>query len=73
MEIKVGIQQVAREAILNIDTTIDEIIADFRAARAEDGLLTLRDTSGRQMMIPALSIGYIEFGQEHARPVGFGA
>lgn len=73
MEIKVGIQHVAREAILTIDQTIEEISAEFRAARAEDGLLTLRDASGRQMMIPASSIGYIEFGQEHARPVGFGA
>ncbi|MCL2735570.1 MAG: DUF3107 domain-containing protein [Propionibacteriaceae bacterium] len=73
MELKIGIQNVAREATLNVDMTIAEVVAAYSQARADDSVLTLTDTSGRQMMIPAAGIGYIEFGQEHARPVGFGA
>jgi hypothetical protein len=73
MEIKIGIQNVAREATLNVDLTADQVVAAYTQAKATDGLLRLTDTSGRHMMIPAGGIGYIEFGQEHARPVGFGA
>ena len=73
MEIKIGIQNVTREATLNVDLTIAEVIEAYSRARASDGLLTLIDTSGRQMVIPVAGIGYLEFGQEHARPVGFGA
>ena len=73
MEIKIGIQNVAREATLDVDLTMDQVVQAYSQARVSDGLLTLTDATGRQMMIPAASIAYIEFGQEHARPVGFGA
>ncbi|MDR0783756.1 MAG: DUF3107 domain-containing protein [Propionibacteriaceae bacterium] len=73
MEIKIGIKNVVREITVNVDQSIDHVVAKFAAARATDTLLTLHDTSGRQIMIPANAIGYVEFAQEHARPVGFGA
>ena len=38
----------------------------------DDGLLVIEATQGRRILLPAGSIGYIELGQEHARPVGFG-
>ncbi|MCL2481881.1 MAG: DUF3107 domain-containing protein [Propionibacteriaceae bacterium] len=72
MEVKIGIRDVSREVTLNVHQTIAEVLSDYSAARATDGLMTLTDASGRQMVIPANGIGYIEFGQEHARPVGFG-
>jgi len=73
MEIKIGIQNVSREATLNVDLSMAQVVEAYSQARTNDGLLTLTDATGRQMMIPATSIAYIEFGQEHARPVGFGA
>ena len=73
MEIKIGIQNVTREATLNVDLSADQVAEAYTKARQNDTFLTLTDISGRHMMIPAVSIGYIEFGQEHARPVGFGA
>ncbi|MCL2470309.1 MAG: DUF3107 domain-containing protein [Propionibacteriaceae bacterium] len=72
MEVKIGIRNVSREVTLNVHQTIAQVLGDYSTARAGDGLLTLTDASGRQMVIPADGIGYIEFGQEHARPVGFG-
>ena len=72
MEIKIGIHHVTREATLNVDLTIAEVVKAYTEARATNSLLTLTDTSGRQMIIPAASIGYLEFGQENARQVGFG-
>ena len=72
MEIKIGIQNITREATLNIDLTISEVMDAYRKACQDDSYLTLTDSTGRQMVIPASQIGYLEFGQENARPVGFG-
>lgn len=73
MEVKIGIQNVSREVTLNVDMTSADVSEAYSQARTADGFLSLTDASGRQIMIPAATIGYIEFGQEHARPVGFGA
>jgi len=35
-------------------------------------VLTLTDERGRKLIVPARTIGYLDLGQEHARPVGFG-
>ncbi|MCL1923165.1 MAG: DUF3107 domain-containing protein [Propionibacteriaceae bacterium] len=71
MEIKIGIQNVTREVTINVDGSIADIVKDYSDARSKDSWMTLADSSGRQIMIPASTIGYIEFGQEHARQVGF--
>ena len=72
MEIKIGIRQIGRETTIDVNRTAAEITEEFTRVRQADGILTLTDSSGRQFLIPASGIGYIEFGQEHARPVGFG-
>ncbi len=73
MEIKIGIHNVTREVTIDVDLTIDQVVAAYAEAQATGSPLRLTDLSGRQMLIPATGIGYIEFGQEHARHVGFGA
>ena len=72
MEIKIGLRQIARETTVNVALTVTEITAAYTKARADDDVLTLNDASGKQILIPARTIAYLEFGQEHARPVGFG-
>jgi len=72
MEIKIGIQNVAREVTLEVDLSVDQILQAYRQARSSDDLLDLTDAAGHQTMIPATGIAYIEFGKEHVRPVGFG-
>ncbi|MDR2930068.1 MAG: DUF3107 domain-containing protein [Propionibacteriaceae bacterium] len=72
MEIKIGISNVNREITLNVDLTLEQILDAYTAATADSGFLLLTDESGRQTMIPVANIGFIEFGQEHTRPVGFG-
>ena len=72
MEIKVGIRQVAREVVLETEESADAISKALTEAMKNDGLLSLSDTQGRTVLIPAASIGYVELGQEHARRVGFG-
>ncbi|MDR0848147.1 MAG: DUF3107 domain-containing protein [Propionibacteriaceae bacterium] len=73
MEVKIGIRQIARETTVDVDLSVAQVTEAFSKARAEGDLLTLTDVSGHQILIPADGIGYIEFGQEHTRPVGFGS
>ncbi|MDR2973311.1 MAG: DUF3107 domain-containing protein [Propionibacteriaceae bacterium] len=73
MEIKIGIQNVARELGVDVDLTIEQVTDAYTQALVNKSHLLLTDTSGRQTLIPAAGIGYIEFGQEHTRRVGFGA
>ncbi|MDR2897010.1 MAG: DUF3107 domain-containing protein [Propionibacteriaceae bacterium] len=72
MEIKIGVRQVAREISLDIAGSAQELLSDYNNARQSETPLLLTDANGHQVMIPVEAIGYIEFGQEHARPVGFG-
>ncbi|MDA8439283.1 MAG: DUF3107 domain-containing protein [Propionibacterium sp.] len=72
MEIKIGIQDIAREVSIEADATGDEVEQDLRKALDDDGLLILTDERGRKLIVPARRIGYLDLGQEHARPVGFG-
>ena len=72
MEIKIGIRNIAREITLDIDMSIDQVVEAYTKAHMAETLLRLTDTQGRQTMINATAIGYIEFGKEHAHPVGFG-
>jgi len=73
VEIKVGIQHVTRELVVDSDSTAPEIEAALAKALADDGLLTLADHRGRKILVPAARVAYLDLGQEHVRPVGFGA
>lgn len=73
MEIKVGIQHVAREVTVESEATAAEIQAELIKALADDSILTLVDAKGRTVLVPAGKIAYVDLGQEHVRPVGFGA
>ena len=72
MDVKVGIQHVSREVVLDSGETAEDIEEAFGDALANDTLLRLKDTHGRQVLIPAGKIAYIDLGEENARRVGFG-
>jgi len=73
VEIKVGIQHVAREIVVDSSDTAKQVEKSFADALDKGELLVLNDTRGRKVLIPAESIGYLDIGEEHARVVGFGA
>ena len=73
MEIKVGIQHVNREIIVDSSESADAIEKAFAKAVTDGGLLSLIDQRGRKVFIPATSIGYLDVGEENARHVGFGS
>ena len=73
VEIKIGIQNVAREVSLESNQTADEVSALVNKALTERGLLELSDDKGRRVVVPAAHIGYVDLGPESVRRVGFGA
>ncbi|HLT61949.1 MAG TPA: DUF3107 domain-containing protein [Microlunatus sp.] len=73
MEIKVGIKHVTREIVVDTNESADDVAKAFTEALANNTLLTLTDTHGRRVLVPAESVGYLDLGEENARPVGFGA
>ncbi|WOP17878.1 DUF3107 domain-containing protein [Raineyella sp. LH-20] len=73
MEIKIGVKNLAREVVVDLDQTVDAFRATYEKALADGTLLSLTDTHGRQVLIPADAVAYVEIGQPNARPVGFGS
>jgi hypothetical protein len=72
VDIKVGIQHVTREVVVDSADTANDVEKAFTEALSGDGFLRLNDAHGRKVLIPADKIAYIDIGEENARRVGFG-
>jgi hypothetical protein len=75
MEVKIGIQSVPRELIVETDATAEEVERELAAAlSATDGkaLFALGTQKGGRILIPADKVAFVEFSTDQARRVGFG-
>ena len=74
MEVKIGIQSVPRELVVETDAQADEIERQLAGALADGAhsVFTLPVAKGGKILVPADKIAYIEFGGAEARRVGFG-
>lgn len=72
MEVKIGVQNVAREITLESDQSGEEVTALVEAAVTAGSALRLVDDKGRVVLIPAGVLGYVEIGPSETRKVGFG-
>ncbi|MGL5829821.1 MAG: DUF3107 domain-containing protein [Angustibacter sp.] len=73
MEVKIGVQHVAREIVLESEDTVEQVLAAVDKAMASKGVLRLTDDKGRTVVVPGISIGYVEIGAASERRVGFGS
>ncbi len=71
MEVKIGVQYAARELVVDTDETVDAIESAVSAALAADTLLTLTDSKGRKVFVPAGKITYVEISSAVPNAVGF--
>ena len=72
MEVKIGIQQAAREIV--VDTAEDADAVEKKvgdALASESGLISLTDTKGRKILVPAAKVAYVEIGGGVVGQVGF--
>jgi hypothetical protein len=73
MEIKIGVQSVHRELIVETDLSAEQIEDELRKALAVDkGVFSITDTKGRRVVVPVASLGFVEIGEDEVRSVGFG-
>ncbi len=74
MEVKIGIQSVPRELVVETDTSADEIEQQLASVLADGAhsVFALPVSKGGKILVPADKIAYVEFGAPEARRVGFG-
>jgi Protein of unknown function (DUF3107) len=73
VEIKVGIQHVNREVVVESSESAAAVEKGLAEAMKNDTFFTVTDDRGRKVLIPAAKIAYVDLGEENARRVGFGA
>lgn len=74
MEVKIGVQFAPRELVVESAQAPGDIAAAVSAALAsESGVLTLVDDKGRQVIVPASKLAYVEIDESVVRKVGFTA
>ena len=73
MEIKIGVQDTAREVSLDSTDTSENVIAAVNEALASGGTLTLVDERGRTVIVPAAKLAYVEISPTTKGRVGFGS
>jgi hypothetical protein len=75
VEVKIGIQSITRELIVDTDATAEEVEGALAAALADEGghaVFALTSQKGGRVLVPASKIAYLEFSTDQARRVGFG-
>ncbi len=73
MDVRIGIQNVAREVVIESAETAEQVSKTVRDAISGSTDLVLSDSKGRQVIVPAGVIGFVEVGAEEQRRVGFAA
>lgn len=70
MEVKIGVQNANRELVIDTDQSGDDVEKAITHAM-EHGVLSLTDSKGRRVVVPADKLAYVEIGSPAAGQVGF--
>jgi hypothetical protein len=73
VEVRIGVQHVTRELVVDSAESQEAVIAAVSAAVAgTTEVLALTDERGRQVVVPSNKLAYVEIGEPESRRVGFG-
>jgi len=72
VEVRIGVQNVARELSFETEQSADAVSAAVAAALDSGSVLDLADDKGRRYLIPAGVLGYVHIGETEKGRVGFG-
>jgi Protein of unknown function (DUF3107) len=70
VEVKIGVQHTSRDLVIETDDSAESIEKLVSEAIASEGVLTLTDSRGRKVLVPADRLAYVEIGV-HTGQVGF--
>ena len=71
MEVKIGMQNVSREVIIDVDMSSEDVEKAVTAALTTEPALALVDTKGRKVLVASDKVAYVEIGSPGAGQVGF--
>ncbi|WP_183095249.1 DUF3107 domain-containing protein [Nocardioides stalactiti] len=71
MEVKIGVQNAARELTVETDESSDAIEKLVTEAIAGSGVLVLADNKGQKTVVPADKLAYVHIGRSVVGQVGF--
>ncbi|UMG91793.1 DUF3107 domain-containing protein [Nocardioides sp. TF02-7] len=71
VEVKIGVQNAARELVVETDESTDAIEKLVTDAISGAACSPLSDTKGRRTVVPAEKIAYVEIGRSVVGQVGF--
>jgi len=71
VEVKIGVQNAARELHIDTDESAESIEKQVADALAAGGVLTLADVKGRKVVVPTEKLAYVEIGHGTLGQVGF--
>jgi hypothetical protein len=72
VEIRIGMQSVPRELVIETKSSFEDVQRALAAAVADGGVFTLGDERGGRILIPADKIAYLEVSGSEPRRIGFG-
>ncbi|MEO3826143.1 DUF3107 domain-containing protein [Actinomadura sp. B10D3] len=73
MQVRIGVQNVPKELVVDTALSADEVQDALREAlSASDGVLVLKDRRAGRIVVPAARVGYLEISEDEQRSVGFG-
>lgn len=72
MEVKIGVQNVAREITIETEASAADVAKAVAEALEQGSILALTGEKGRQVLVPANVLGYVQIGEQEKRGVGFG-
>jgi Protein of unknown function (DUF3107) len=74
VQVRIGVQSVAKELVVETSLSADEVERAVNDAVAEDdGVFTLRSKNGARVVVPAAKLAYVEIDESETRSVGFGS
>jgi hypothetical protein len=72
VEVKIGVQNVNRELVVDSAESSDAVEKTVAAALAgDDAVLVLADSKGRKVIVPTDKLAYVEIGTSSAGQVGY--
>lgn len=72
MEVKIGVQNAARELSVETEVEPDSVLAELTQAIDAGSVFTLTDSKGHTVAVPADKVAYLYFTADTGRKVGFG-
>ncbi|MFI0483814.1 DUF3107 domain-containing protein [Actinomadura sp. 9N215] len=73
MQVRIGVQNVPKELVVDTRQSADEVQAALSDALAgPHGVFVLQDRRAGRVVVPAERVGYLEIVEDEQRSVGFG-